>query len=51
MLKYNTIVFTQKILISELLKILIQKNIRVNINKIHQILKKSSEIENLLNLE
>ncbi|OJD16918.1 hypothetical protein AJ78_02955 [Emergomyces pasteurianus Ep9510] len=49
--KYGLVVYAQKVLVLELLKMLIQKNMKVNVKETCQILKKSNEIENLLNLE
>lgn len=51
MLKYETVMYAQKVLVSELLKMLIQKNIEVDVKRAHQILKKSNKIRKLFNLE
>ncbi|OJD18199.1 hypothetical protein AJ78_01757 [Emergomyces pasteurianus Ep9510] len=50
-LKYDTVVYAQEVLVSELLDMLAQENMKVDVKEARRILKKSNKMRNLLNLE
>jgi hypothetical protein len=49
--EYGTAVYAQKVLVPELLKMLVQEDMRVDAKRARQILNESNKIGDLLNLE